>query len=40
MKGPFPQIKLVCTGGMSPATMNDYISAGARAVAIGGLWAS
>jgi Entner-Doudoroff aldolase len=40
MKGPFPQVKLVCTGGMSPATMHDYISAGARAVAIGGLWAS
>jgi 2-dehydro-3-deoxyphosphogluconate aldolase/(4S)-4-hydroxy-2-oxoglutarate aldolase len=39
MRGPFPQVKLVCTGGMSMDTMPEYLAAGARAVAIGGRWA-
>lgn len=40
MQGPFPQVKLICTGGMSVDTMPEFLGAGARAVAIGGRWAS
>ncbi|MBU4556968.1 MAG: bifunctional 4-hydroxy-2-oxoglutarate aldolase/2-dehydro-3-deoxy-phosphogluconate aldolase [Actinobacteria bacterium] len=40
MRGPFPGVKLVCTGGMSESTLEEYVAAGANAIAIGGRWAS
>lgn len=40
MRGPFPHVKFVCTGGMSDSTLEEYIAAGANAIAIGGRWAS
>lgn len=39
MLGPFPTVRLVCTGGMTLDTWPAYRAAGARAVAIGGGWA-
>ena len=35
MRGPFPQIKLVATGGLDARTAPDYLAAGARAAAVG-----
>ena len=35
MRGPFPQIKLVATGGLDARTAPDYLAAGARVVAVG-----
>ena len=35
MRGPFPQIKFVATGGLDARTAPDYLAAGARAVAVG-----
>ena len=35
MRGPFPQIKLVATGGLDARTAPDYLTAGARVVAVG-----
>jgi 2-dehydro-3-deoxyphosphogluconate aldolase/(4S)-4-hydroxy-2-oxoglutarate aldolase len=36
LKGPFPEIKLVPTGGVNLETTADFIRAGASAVAVGG----
>ncbi len=36
LKGPFPQIKLLPTGGVSVETAGDYIRAGAVALGVGG----
>lgn len=36
IKGPFPEIPLVPTGGVSPSNARDYILAGASAVGMGG----
>lgn len=38
MLGPFPDLNVVCTGGMRLESRGDYLAAGARAVAIGGGW--
>jgi 2-dehydro-3-deoxyphosphogluconate aldolase/(4S)-4-hydroxy-2-oxoglutarate aldolase len=35
VRGPLPQIKLVPTGGITPATAADYIKAGATALGMG-----
>jgi 2-dehydro-3-deoxyphosphogluconate aldolase/(4S)-4-hydroxy-2-oxoglutarate aldolase len=35
MRGPFPQLKLVATGGMDAHTVRAYLDAGARVVAVG-----
>jgi 2-dehydro-3-deoxyphosphogluconate aldolase/(4S)-4-hydroxy-2-oxoglutarate aldolase len=35
MRGPFPQIKLVATGGLDARTAPEYLDAGARVVAVG-----
>ncbi|WP_221620256.1 bifunctional 4-hydroxy-2-oxoglutarate aldolase/2-dehydro-3-deoxy-phosphogluconate aldolase [Arachnia propionica] len=35
MRGPFPQVKFVATGGISAATAQDFLDAGASAVALG-----
>jgi 2-dehydro-3-deoxyphosphogluconate aldolase/(4S)-4-hydroxy-2-oxoglutarate aldolase len=35
MRGPFPQVKLVATGGLDARTAPDYFAAGARVVAVG-----
>lgn len=35
MAGPFPQVPLVATGGITAANAADYLSAGARVVAVG-----
>ncbi len=35
MRGPFPQLKLVATGGMDAHTARAYLDAGARVVAVG-----
>lgn len=35
MRGPFPHLKLVATGGMSAANATGYLEAGARVVAVG-----
>jgi 2-dehydro-3-deoxyphosphogluconate aldolase/(4S)-4-hydroxy-2-oxoglutarate aldolase len=40
MRGPFPDVKFVCTGGMSSENSAAYLSAGARGVAIGARWTS
>ncbi|GIU75496.1 MAG: 2-dehydro-3-deoxy-phosphogluconate aldolase [Bryobacteraceae bacterium] len=36
LKGPFPHIELIPTGGVSLATAGDFLKAGACAVAVGG----
>ena len=36
LKGPFPQIEMIPTGGVSLATAGDFLKAGACAVAVGG----
>jgi 2-dehydro-3-deoxyphosphogluconate aldolase/(4S)-4-hydroxy-2-oxoglutarate aldolase len=36
LKGPFPQIELIPTGGVNLETTPDFIKAGAAAVAVGG----
>ncbi len=36
LKGPFPEIQFVPTGGVTLETTSDYIRAGAAAVAVGG----
>jgi 2-dehydro-3-deoxyphosphogluconate aldolase/(4S)-4-hydroxy-2-oxoglutarate aldolase len=36
LKGPFPQIEMVPTGGVNLETAGDFIKAGAAAVAVGG----
>ena len=36
LKGPFPQIELIPTGGVNLETAPDFIKAGAAAVAVGG----
>jgi 2-dehydro-3-deoxyphosphogluconate aldolase/(4S)-4-hydroxy-2-oxoglutarate aldolase len=36
LKGPFPQIRLMPTGGVSAASVPDYFQAGADAVGVGG----
>ena len=35
LKGPFPQIKIVPTGGVSVKTAADFIKAGASALGVG-----
>lgn len=36
LKGPFPQIEMIPTGGVSLATAGDFLKAGSCAVAVGG----
>ena len=36
LKGPFPQIEMIPTGGVSLTTAGDFLKAGACAVAVGG----
>jgi 2-dehydro-3-deoxyphosphogluconate aldolase/(4S)-4-hydroxy-2-oxoglutarate aldolase len=36
LKGPFPQIELIPTGGVNLETAGDFLKAGASAVAVGG----
>jgi 2-dehydro-3-deoxyphosphogluconate aldolase/(4S)-4-hydroxy-2-oxoglutarate aldolase len=36
LKGPFPQIEMIPTGGVSLTTAGDFLKAGATAVAVGG----
>jgi 2-dehydro-3-deoxyphosphogluconate aldolase/(4S)-4-hydroxy-2-oxoglutarate aldolase len=36
LKGPFPQVEMIPTGGVSLATAGDFLKAGATAVAVGG----
>ena len=36
LKGPFPQIEMITTGGVSLTTAGDFLKAGACAVAVGG----
>jgi len=36
LKGPFPQIELVPTGGVTLESVGDFIGAGAAAIAVGG----
>ncbi|MDR3719445.1 MAG: bifunctional 4-hydroxy-2-oxoglutarate aldolase/2-dehydro-3-deoxy-phosphogluconate aldolase [Bryobacteraceae bacterium] len=36
LKGPFPQIEMIPTGGVNLATTGDFLKAGACAVAVGG----
>lgn len=35
MRGPFPEIKFVATGGLNGENADDFLSAGARVVAVG-----
>lgn len=35
MRGPFPDLRMVATGGVSVTTAGDFLSAGARVVALG-----
>jgi 2-dehydro-3-deoxyphosphogluconate aldolase/(4S)-4-hydroxy-2-oxoglutarate aldolase len=35
LRGPFPKIKLLPTGGITPATLHEYFAAGACAVGLG-----
>jgi 2-dehydro-3-deoxyphosphogluconate aldolase/(4S)-4-hydroxy-2-oxoglutarate aldolase len=35
MRGPFPQVKFVATGGLDARTAPEYFAAGARVVAVG-----
>ncbi|GAA4370068.1 bifunctional 4-hydroxy-2-oxoglutarate aldolase/2-dehydro-3-deoxy-phosphogluconate aldolase [Agromyces bauzanensis] len=39
MRGPFPDVSFVATGGVTPAEAADYLAAGARAVALGSAFA-
>ena len=36
LKGPFPQIEMIPTGGVNLETAGDFLKAGACAVAVGG----
>jgi 2-dehydro-3-deoxyphosphogluconate aldolase/(4S)-4-hydroxy-2-oxoglutarate aldolase len=36
LRGPLPQVKLLPTGGVSLATVDEYIAAGANALGVGG----
>src|SRR6185369_8201029 len=36
LRGPLPQVKFLPTGGVSLATIDDYVAAGAAALGIGG----
>jgi 2-dehydro-3-deoxyphosphogluconate aldolase/(4S)-4-hydroxy-2-oxoglutarate aldolase len=36
LRGPLPQIPIICTGGLEPDTAKEFIRAGATAVGIGG----
>jgi len=36
LRGPLPQVKMLPTGGVSPATVPEYIAAGATALGVGG----
>ena len=36
LKGPFPQIEMIPTGGVNLETTGDFLKAGACAVAVGG----
>ena len=36
MKGPFPQIEMIPTGGVNLETAGEFLKAGACAVAVGG----
>jgi 2-dehydro-3-deoxyphosphogluconate aldolase/(4S)-4-hydroxy-2-oxoglutarate aldolase len=36
LKGPFPQIQMIPTGGVNLETAGDFLKAGACAVAVGG----
>jgi 2-dehydro-3-deoxyphosphogluconate aldolase/(4S)-4-hydroxy-2-oxoglutarate aldolase len=36
LKGPFPQIEMIPTGGVNLETAGDFLKAGAAAVAVGG----
>ncbi len=36
LKGPFPQIEMIPTGGVNLETVGDFLKAGAAAVAVGG----
>lgn len=36
LRGPFPQVRLVATGGVSVETAEDYLAAGADVVSLGG----
>jgi len=35
MRGPFPQVSLLATGGLTAPTAHEFLSAGARAVSLG-----
>jgi len=35
MRGPFPQLKFVATGGIDAGNAQSYLAAGARVVAVG-----
>lgn len=35
VRGPFPRVRLVATGGLTAATAGDYLAAGARVAAVG-----
>ncbi len=35
MRGPFPDVRFVATGGMSVASLPEYVAAGARVIALG-----
>ncbi|WP_025274693.1 bifunctional 4-hydroxy-2-oxoglutarate aldolase/2-dehydro-3-deoxy-phosphogluconate aldolase [Haloglycomyces albus] len=35
VRGPFPDVKMVATGGIAPAVADDYLDAGARIVGMG-----
>src|SRR5512133_1571999 len=38
LKGPFPQIEMIPTGGVNLETAGEFLKAGACAVAVGGEW--
>jgi 2-dehydro-3-deoxyphosphogluconate aldolase/(4S)-4-hydroxy-2-oxoglutarate aldolase len=35
LKGPFPNVKFLPTGGVGPSTAHEYVAAGAAALGIG-----
>ena len=35
IRGPFPDVKIIATGGITPATAHEYFAAGAAAVGLG-----
>ena len=35
IRGPFPQVRFVATGGLSAANVGDYLAAGVRVAAVG-----